>query len=67
LRAQLDATEEIAWQTCHGGHKPPRTRKAGPDITDPDYDLSIDWLGARAAIAPVQRTHDDPAAGRQRP
>lgn len=62
LRAQIDAIEDVAWQAYRGGHKAPRTRKAGPGFADPDYDLSVDWLGARAAIAAAQRTHDDPAA-----
>src|SRR5262249_55663411 len=61
LRAQLDAIEEVAWQAHAAGRKAPRTRKAGPEFADPDYDLSVDWLDARAAIAAAQRRHDDPA------
>jgi len=40
----------------------PLTRKAGPGFADPDYDLAIDWITARDAIADAQRRHDDPAA-----
>jgi multimeric flavodoxin WrbA len=35
------------------------TRKAGEEFADPDYDLSVDWLNARAAILAAQRRHDD--------
>jgi multimeric flavodoxin WrbA len=62
LRGQLAEIEEVAWQAYSAGRKAPRTRKAGPDFADPDYDMSIDWLEARAAIAAAQRRHDDPAA-----
>ncbi|HWN38840.1 MAG TPA: flavodoxin family protein [Gammaproteobacteria bacterium] len=46
LRTVIDA----AWQSYSGNHKAPRTRKAGPEFADPNYDLSIDWLAARDAI-----------------
>src|SRR5579871_4394303 len=62
LRAQLDAIEQTAWDAFHDSRKAPRTRKAGAGFADPGYDLSIDWLDARAAIAAAQRRHDDPAA-----
>ena len=43
-----------AWRTPRGtptrnSRKSPRTRKAGPEFADPDYDLAVDWLAARAA------------------
>ncbi len=60
LRAQIGEIEEVAWQAYEAGRKAPRTRKAGADFADPDYDLSVDWLEARAAIAAAQRRHDDP-------
>jgi multimeric flavodoxin WrbA len=62
LRKHIAAIEEVAWQAYSAGRKAPRTRKAGPGFADPDYDMSIDWLEARAAIAAAQRRHDDPAA-----
>jgi len=61
LRTQLDAIEAVAWQAYDGGRKAPHTRKAGAGFADPDYDLSVDWLAARAAIAAAQKAHDDPA------
>ena len=61
LQGQIAAIEEVAWQAYSAGRKAPRTRKAGPGFADPDYDLSVDWLEARAAIAAAQTRHDDPA------
>ena len=49
---------EIAWDGYTRYRKAPRTRKAGAGYADPDYELSEDWIAARAAI--------DAAAARQR-
>src|SRR5258708_32964058 len=61
LSAQIDEIEAVAWDAYRAGRKAPHTRKAGPDFADAGYDLSIDWLEARAAIAVAQKRHDDPA------
>ena len=37
-------------------------KRAGPRFADPDYDLSIDWLEARDAIARAERAQKSPAA-----
>jgi multimeric flavodoxin WrbA len=58
---ELAAIEEVAWQAYDGHRKAPRTRKAGAEFADPDYDLSVDWLASRDAILAAQRRHD--AAG----
>ena len=54
--------EEIAWLAYKAGRKAPVTRKAGPDYADPDYDLSVDWLAARDAVAAAQAAQADPAS-----
>ncbi|HZP79753.1 MAG TPA: flavodoxin family protein [Pseudolabrys sp.] len=59
LRAEIDRITEIAWQAYDGSRKSPVTRKAGAGFADPDYDLSVDWLAARAAIETAQRRHDE--------
>ena len=51
IDAQLAAVEEVAWDGYANHRKAPRTRKAGPGYADPDYDLSVDWIAARDAIA----------------
>ena len=48
-----------AWDAYEHSRKAPRTRKAGNEFADPDYDLSVDWLAARAAITDAQRRHGD--------
>jgi multimeric flavodoxin WrbA len=61
LRRELQAMTDAAWNAYADGRKAPLTRKAGPGFADPDYDIAIDWLAARDAIARAQRQHDDPA------
>ncbi len=51
--------EEIAWLAYRDGRKAPVTRKAGPGHADPHYDLSVDWLAARDAIAAAQAAYAD--------
>ena len=51
--------EEIAWLNYKAERKSPVTRKAGPGYADPDYDLSVDWLGAHDAIAAAQAAWAD--------
>ncbi len=50
----LARVEEIAWQNYTAGRKAPVTRKAGEGYADPDYDLSVDWIDARARIDAAQ-------------
>ena len=54
--------EEIAWLNYKAERKSPVTRKAGPGYADPDYDLSVDWLAAKDAIAAAQATQADPTS-----
>jgi multimeric flavodoxin WrbA len=63
--AVADALEQVtqtAWDGYNASRKSPRTRKAGPDFANTDFDLSEDWLNARAAIAAAQQRHDDKAS-----
>jgi multimeric flavodoxin WrbA len=53
---------DLAWEAYDGSRKAPRTRKAGPGFADPDYDLSLDWLAARDAIAVAEQRQRDPTA-----
>ena len=61
LSKELQAITGVAWEAYADSRKAPHTRKAGPGFADPDYDLSVDWLAAREAIAAAQRIHEDPA------
>src|SRR3954468_4792620 len=62
LRRELDAIVEAAWDAYSHSRKAPHTRKAGPGFSDPEYEISVDWLAAREAILEAQRRHDDAAA-----
>ena len=46
----LQRVELIAWEAYQQGRKAPVTRKAGPGYADPEYELSVDWLEAKARI-----------------
>jgi multimeric flavodoxin WrbA len=59
LRRELQAITDAAWDAYADGRKAPLTRKAGPGFADPDYEVAVDWLKARDAIARAQRQHDD--------
>ena len=61
LGAELDRISEAAWAEYDAGNKAPRTRKAGPGYADPDYDLAVDWLEARAVIDRAAERHRDPS------
>jgi multimeric flavodoxin WrbA len=59
LAAELGKVAAAAWDAYAHHRKSLRTRKAGNQFADPSYDLSIDWLAARAAILDAQRRHDE--------
>lgn len=61
LAAELDRIVEAAWDGYSEGRKAPRTRKAGAEFADPDYELSVDWLAAREAVRQAQVRHEDKA------
>jgi multimeric flavodoxin WrbA len=60
--AEIDRIEEVAWDAYDEYRKSPRTRKAGPEFADPDYELPIEWLETRARILEAEKKHRDPKA-----
>ena len=62
LAGDLVRVSGAAWDAYINARKAPRTRKAGAGYDDPDYELSIDWIAAAAAIAEASRRHADAAA-----
>jgi multimeric flavodoxin WrbA len=60
--AAIERLEQIAWLAYQDGRKSPVTRKAGAGYHDPEYDLSVDWLAARDAIAAAQARQADATA-----
>jgi multimeric flavodoxin WrbA len=61
-RAAIDRLEAIAYEAYAEGRKAPLREKAGPEFADPEYELSTDWLAARARLKKAKARHDDPAA-----
>jgi multimeric flavodoxin WrbA len=59
LAAELDKIAGVAWDAYDHSRKAPRTRKAGGEFSDPNYDLSLDWLAARKSIRDAERRHAD--------
>jgi multimeric flavodoxin WrbA len=59
--AALARIEELAWDGYAQGRKAPITRKAGPGYADPDYDLAVEWLEARARLDSAQAAWADAA------
>ena len=53
--AAIGRLEAIAWHNYSEGRKAPRTCKAGPEFTHPDYDLSVEWLDTRDRLQRAQR------------
>jgi multimeric flavodoxin WrbA len=62
LQPEIARIIATAWDGYHAYRKSPRTRRAGPRFIDPDFDLSIDWLNARDAVAHAERKQRSTAA-----
>jgi multimeric flavodoxin WrbA len=62
LASELDRIAAAAFEAYSAYRKSPRTRKAGVEFGDPNFELSEEWLAARLAVRDAQRRHDDPAA-----
>jgi hypothetical protein len=58
---EIETVIAIAWDAYENSRKAPRTRKAGPGYTDPDYDLSIEWIETSERIRAAQQRYDNKA------
>ena len=61
LQKELDKIAEAAWDGYYNYRKAPHTVKAGQGFTDPDYDLSVEWLETSKAIAAAERRQKEAA------
>jgi multimeric flavodoxin WrbA len=62
LEKEIAAIGEVAWEAYSAGRKSPHTRAAGPGFADPSYEISTDWLKAKADIEAAQARYDDKTA-----
>jgi len=51
---EIESIIEVAWKNYIDYHKSPRTRRAGPRFSDPDFRLPVEWLQARQAVAQAE-------------
>jgi multimeric flavodoxin WrbA len=54
---ELDAVAEVAWKSYIEYRKSPRVRAAGPGFAEPDFELPLEWLAARAEVRRAERRH----------
>jgi multimeric flavodoxin WrbA len=59
LGPELEHVLDVAWDAYENYRKAPHTRAAGSGFADPTYELSIDWLSARAALQAAEARHAD--------
>jgi len=65
VRSEIDRIIGVAWTAYDDYHKSPRKRKAGPEFADPEFELPVEWLEARAAVLDAERRQRDPSAPRR--
>jgi multimeric flavodoxin WrbA len=59
LQNELGKVMEAAWGAYAHSRKSPRTRKAGPEYSNPEYELAQDWIDAKEAVKAAQRRYED--------
>lgn len=60
--AAIEKIAMIAWDNYKNSHKAPKTQKAGNEFSDPEYELSQEWLTAREKIKEAQKKFEDKTA-----
>lgn len=59
LQDELELIAAVAWEAYIESRKSPVTCKAGPGYADPDYELSVDWINAKAMIDEAKARFND--------
>ncbi len=60
VRESIDVVIDVAWKNYDEYHKSPRKRKAGPGFADPEHELPVEWLEARARIIEAEERQKSP-------
>ncbi len=58
ISSELDRACEIAWDAYQNARKSPRTQRAGSEFSDPQYELSVEWLETRRRLQAAQRRQE---------
>ena len=62
VKSELEKVCELAWDGYIKYRKSPRTQAAGPEFSDPAFELPVEWLETRNAIRAAQQRQGDPAS-----
>jgi multimeric flavodoxin WrbA len=62
LRGELEKVCERAWDGYIKYRKSPRTQAAGPEFSDPAFQLPVEWLQTRRAIREAELKQKDPSS-----
>jgi multimeric flavodoxin WrbA len=65
VRTEITRIIDVAWTAYDEYHKSPRKRKAGPGFADPEFELPVEWLEARAAVMEAERRQQDSSTPRR--
>jgi hypothetical protein len=58
LKTELDRIVAAAWDAYKHQRKSAETSKAGQGFHDPEYDLAVEWIDAKAKVDAAQRQYD---------
>src|SRR3954462_10200604 len=59
---ELEQVFERAWDGYIDYRKSPRTRRAGEEFAEADYELPLEWLDTRSKVKAAQQQQKDPAS-----
>jgi multimeric flavodoxin WrbA len=62
LRGDIEKLAAVAWESYSNSRKSPRVHPIGPGHVDSSYEVSVEWLAARAAIEVAEKQNKDAAA-----
>ena len=62
VQAELEKVFEIAWDGYIKYRKSPRTQAAGPEFSDPAFELPVEWLETRKNIKEAERRQRNPSS-----
>lgn len=65
VRDEIRRVMDVAWNGYDEYRKSPRTRTAGPEFADPEFELPVEWLETRARIHEAERRQRDPGSPRR--
>jgi multimeric flavodoxin WrbA len=60
VEKEIAKIAEVAWKSYDEYNKNPRKQRAGDEFADPDFELPVEWLDARARIQQAQKQQASP-------